>query len=126
VHLCRSVRRYGEPAVSLLKMRAADCSKSSTPKREEPGFSETWVFIYQTCRATVAMLFFVTSLKTSSRAKLFSTRISHFPLSPYTLGPYFPLIAPSHPFQQLCYLQCVKFFLRVRKNQGSNPFKRMR
>ena len=39
-------RRYGESAVSLLKMKAADCSKSSSLQMEETVFSETWVFIY--------------------------------------------------------------------------------
>ena len=81
MHFCRFVPALWRiSCFSLLKVKAADCSKSSTPKMEEMGFSETWVFIYQTSRVTVASLFSATSLKISSLAKLCS--IPHFPLSP--------------------------------------------
>jgi len=92
-----SYRRYGEPTVELLKMKAADFSKSSTFEDGRNGFLRD-LAVYHTSRVTVAALSFATSLKISGLAKFCS--IPHLPLSSYILGPYFPLNAPPPPLSR--------------------------
>jgi hypothetical protein len=96
-------RRYGEPAVTLLKIKAADCSKSSTPKMEETCFSETWVFII-----LVGSQLLRSSLRLPWRSQVLQNcvvfLIAH--LAPTSYVPPFP---PSPPPPPPLFNDCVIF-----------------
>jgi hypothetical protein len=106
VHFGRSVPSSRRNCCRVVEDEGSRLLQKFCPEDGRKGFLRD-LGICETSRVTVAALFFATSLKIPSLAKLCS--IPHLPLSPYTLGPYFPFIAPPPPFQQLCHLQCTKY-----------------